>query len=773
MNKSGELKEAVTTGDPEIAGLQDGVAAPRKHTGELSVTAAQQDECLASLGQVLSRRDEQIAALNREVSKRDQQIARLDREVARRDGQLDQNRSRVSTLEQRLADAQGKLSSFSWRVTDPLRRFRSAFPRTAELGAAVTRGLYWTLTLQLPQRIRQHRIGRLLSEGGLFDPGYYRSHYPDVADAGVDPLSHYLVDGVKEGRDPNPYFDTSYYLEENPDVAATGVNPLLHYLVDGFKEGRDPGPGFSTRIYLEQNPDVATQGVNPLSHFLKRGKREGRAVPLDPNCTLVRHLAGSGLFDTTFYLAENPDVADAGAEPILHYLLDGAAEGRNPNPLFDTNFYVQQNPDVAASGVNPLLHYLDRGFQEGREPGPEFSGWHYLQRNPDVAASGMNPLSHFMKFGAAEGRRPIPIPEHTAAGYWLNPELLASKDAFSYLDVSDESLILPRRVAIGVSSRGNFFMTEIGRMLESAFRSLGVRTRLFSERETAQLDHEEAVVVVAPHEFFLLGDGPAALETLRGRPTLVMINTEQLQTKWFLTARTYLGHATAVFDISYESARQLSSSGLTSFFLPLGYSDYMVRSFDGSLSSSHPLLQHMALAELSTTPTSYSDRPIDILFIGTLSPRRSSFFAAHAGFFASKKSFIYLPAGDSPFLPGQSRTIDFATFVGLAMRSKILLNIHRDTTPYLEWQRIVTLGILQKTLVITDHCKPEPCIAPNLDYLDAPLEALPALCDLVLSDPKTAGQIAQRSHDRLKATCPMDLVLGRCWTAMAEKLGAR
>ena len=32
-----------------------------------------------------------------------------------------------------------------------------------------------------------------------------------------------------------------------------------------------------------------------------------------------------------------------------------------PHPLFDTDWYLQQNPDVAAAGMNPLLHYMQHG----------------------------------------------------------------------------------------------------------------------------------------------------------------------------------------------------------------------------------------------------------------------------------------------------------------------------------------------------------------------------------------------------------------------------
>jgi hypothetical protein len=54
-----------------------------------------------------------------------------------------------------------------------------------------------------------------------------------------------------------------------------------------------------------------------------------------------------------------------------HFLLYGQYEGRDPNPGFDENYYLAENPDVAeavARGVykSGVEHYLDYGQYEGR-----------------------------------------------------------------------------------------------------------------------------------------------------------------------------------------------------------------------------------------------------------------------------------------------------------------------------------------------------------------------------------------------------------------------
>ena len=58
---------------------------------------------------------------------------------------------------------------------------------------------------------------------------------------------------------------------------AAGVNPLDHYMAVGAREGRDPSGAFDTTDYLAANPDVAAAGINPLQHFLQFGIHEGRS----------------------------------------------------------------------------------------------------------------------------------------------------------------------------------------------------------------------------------------------------------------------------------------------------------------------------------------------------------------------------------------------------------------------------------------------------------------------------------------------------------------
>jgi hypothetical protein len=85
---------------------------------------------------------------------------------------------------------------------------------------------------------RDVRALELIEDSSLFDPEWYLRTYPDVAEARVNPLHHYMSVGWHEGRDPGPEFSTSAYLKANRDVAQAGVNPLLHFVEFGHQEGR-------------------------------------------------------------------------------------------------------------------------------------------------------------------------------------------------------------------------------------------------------------------------------------------------------------------------------------------------------------------------------------------------------------------------------------------------------------------------------------------------------------------------------------------------------
>lgn len=159
-------------------------------------------------------------------------------------------------------------------------------------------------------------------------------------------------------------FDERWYLDRYPDVAVAGIGAEEHYLNQGYGELRDPGPEFSTEGYFVLNSDVAAAGINPLIHFIVRGKSEGRSTCRAGVLSRADrfYLLASGLFDSTWYAREYPDVAKMGVDPVTHYLLRGADEARDPSADFSTKEYRDDHMSDLQGVQNPLVLYARQDF---------------------------------------------------------------------------------------------------------------------------------------------------------------------------------------------------------------------------------------------------------------------------------------------------------------------------------------------------------------------------------------------------------------------------
>ncbi len=82
----------------------------------------------------------------------------------------------------------------------------------------------------------------------------------------------------------------------------------------------------------------------------------------------------SNFFNKDWYLRKYPDIAQSGDDPVMHYILHGGYEGRDPGPDFTssgyTYLYLQKYPEI----INPLAHYLTVGHQQGNQTLPLIDG---------------------------------------------------------------------------------------------------------------------------------------------------------------------------------------------------------------------------------------------------------------------------------------------------------------------------------------------------------------------------------------------------------------
>ena len=153
---------------------------------------------------------------------------------------------------------------------------------------------------------------------------------------------------------------------------------------------------FDTQWYLANNPDVASENIDPIHHYLIHGAYEGRSP--------------HPLFDSAYYLNVNTDVAALRINPLLHFLRSRPGTWRSPHPLFDIGYYVGQlSTKERQALVNPLHHFLSTRAESSFDPHPLFSVTFYKENYPEIDFTSISPLVHFLTTGAKEGRNPHAI----------------------------------------------------------------------------------------------------------------------------------------------------------------------------------------------------------------------------------------------------------------------------------------------------------------------------------------------------------------------------
>lgn len=77
-------------------------------------------------------------------------------------------------------------------------------------------------------------------------------------------------------------FDSTYYLEQNPDVASATNDAVTHYLLYGWREGRNPSLFFDHKVYRKLHS--IEKSVFPLAHYRSIGKATGIPANGISNC---------------------------------------------------------------------------------------------------------------------------------------------------------------------------------------------------------------------------------------------------------------------------------------------------------------------------------------------------------------------------------------------------------------------------------------------------------------------------------------------------------
>lgn len=155
----------------------------------------------------------------------------------------------------------------------------------------------------------------LLAKSGLFDAAFYVAKYPDVAAQNIDPLLHYLEEGARQGRNPNPTFDAAVYMEQcRANGGEVPANPLLHFITAGAEPKAKAAPSEppadpETGVLL----NVDKLAAQTMSNDTLRLTVDGWAVAKEPVAE-ISLCVGESTLGYAVYGLPRPDVAAAYAK---------------------------------------------------------------------------------------------------------------------------------------------------------------------------------------------------------------------------------------------------------------------------------------------------------------------------------------------------------------------------------------------------------------------------------------------------------------------------
>lgn len=377
------------------------------------------------------------------------------------------------------------------------------------------------------------------------------------------------------------------------------------------------------------------------------------------------------------------------------------------SPLFDSEYYRQRYSVSALSPKELARDFLRAPIEELRDPGPLFCSSYYLDENPDIVGASLHPFIHFLSYGMKEGRAGL-------AAKRVDDFLRASIDG-NCLEVRE---VFPpdRPINVHVYGKGNFFFKDIAAYTCHYLQSLGFETSTSVDATGKHTD-----LVVAPHEFMVLGEG-ANWPTHRVK-NAIYLNTEQWQTSWFSRSLPYLTESKfGVLDINPNSAIGLRKLGLPAAFLPM----LALRNtpFENSATELREVTHRNRLIHSCQTPVNFNERPYDLFYFGVSNSRRDYILASLAQDISRWPAFLHTPKHGGPIKDDDVDSLAFGELNYIARRSKILLNIHRSDVGYFEWHRIVLNGITNGCVVVTEPCHRNSHLEVGKHYLECPARQL-------------------------------------------------
>ena len=299
------------------------------------------------------------------------------------------------------------------------------------------------------------------------------------------------------------------------------------------------------------------------------------------------------------------------------------------------------------------------------------------------------------------------------------------------------------RFVVHAAEQGSAVMLELARWLVAALADAG---RVAAVRTGGVPRAGAGVVnlVVAPHEYFELALSDPA-DRAAGAAVSIPVCTEQPGTPGFEVQQPYVALGPLALALHRSTVRELELRGVPALHLPFGRQAGLER---------HPYDED-------------TDRPFDVVFLGTLDIRRESVLASMAPHLQSLRCRLLLFEQGAPLRDHTPGAVLGAARADLLARTKVLVHIHRADQPSFDTVRAVE-AVAAGAVVLTE---------PSLDLdpfravdhvVTAPAELLGVTAAALVADPAWRSSVRTAALEHLMAGEGLAATLGRLVPPMVE-----
>jgi len=342
---------------------------------------------------------------------------------------------------------------------------------------------------------RRHHSKQIIRRVELLDLTHYQAQVPSERFSDVlRALDHYLETGWRIGLDPHPTFSTAGYLHDNGDVADDGIDPLTHFVHHGYFEGRlrvDP-VAFAQPGYRTPDSPWAAEIRESLSAYLRHLAIDFDADDVDLHGDVFAFEVQVDWFDSDFYLDLYDDVAKVGIPAFTHFVLTGHREGRFPNPAIRAELTLRDDTERVLLARTLSVRPSDEGGHDG--PG---------------LRSGSSVITEIIDRGLIEGDRVVIAFAHDDYVEHVGGiQIVSAREEVMFREVGDSYVsIFPHRESLALSaSPPDEFLVRCrigGELIDGTFPLVE-----FAQAFSGWFAEQSVVVVM--HS--ILGHSPEAIE---------------------------------------------------------------------------------------------------------------------------------------------------------------------------------------------------------------------------------------------------------------------